>query len=401
MIAVTTPALAQDPGSVEFLGNFATTPTGVSDDGRVVVGNNPVQYWMWTPKLGIVPIGGVAPGYQGAGGSGSVSDDGSRIAYTVLNDLGKTEAAFYEVDTAETQRVGNFGASCDISATSAWAMSGDGQMIVGLGWHPACEARGFSYRADTGLVDLGTIYFFESTRANAASDDGSTIVGWQDFYTGFRQAAVWRNGVESVIYAPGNIRIGEAQAVSGDGRWVVGLGAESNGLRAWRWSTETGYAALPPSPIQGYEPYATDVSDDGSRVLMFVRAGPPAISGEGYLCVDGVMRPLEELALEAGIEIAPDVRFALPLAMSSDGYTIVGSARTAAGTQGFVLNLPRPAPCPSDLNGDRVVDASDMSALLVAWGSTGTSAGGRDINGDGIVDAGDLAALLIAWGSCA
>lgn len=393
-------AAAPQSGSLELLGNFATTATGASDDGRVVVGNNTVQYWFWTPKLGVVPIGGIAPGNQGAGGSGDVSDDGSRLAFTVLNEQGKSEAAFYELDTAETQRVGNFGASCDISATSAWGISGDGQTVVGLGWHTGCAARGCSYRADVGLVDLGTIYFFESTRANAASDDGSTIVGWQDFYTGFRQAAVWRNGVESLITAPGNIRVGEAAAVSGDGRWVVGIGSDLTDNRAWRWSAETGYHALPPSPIAGFTPYATDVSDDGSRILMFVRAGPPATSGEGYLWIDGVMHPLEEFAAQQGVEVPPDVRFALPLAMSSDGRTIVGTARTAFGTQGFVLNLPRPAPCPSDLTGDGSVDAADIAALLVAWGATGTAAGTRDVNGDGIVDAGDLASLLVAWGGC-
>lgn len=55
------------------------------------------------------------------------------------------------------------------------------------------------------------------------------------------------------------------------------------------------------------------------------------------------------------------------------------------------------APCPSDLNGDRVTDAADLSALLAAWGGANAAA---DITGDGVVDAADLAELLARWGGC-
>jgi hypothetical protein len=56
--------------------------------------------------------------------------------------------------------------------------------------------------------------------------------------------------------------------------------------------------------------------------------------------------------------------------------------------------------CPADLDADGLVGATDLSALLGAWGSTGTAAGDADIDGDGSVGAADLAALLAAWGSC-
>ncbi len=51
--------------------------------------------------------------------------------------------------------------------------------------------------------------------------------------------------------------------------------------------------------------------------------------------------------------------------------------------------------CPSDLNQDGSVNASDLATLLGAWGT-----GGADINGDGTTNASDLAALLGAWGAC-
>jgi hypothetical protein len=52
----------------------------------------------------------------------------------------------------------------------------------------------------------------------------------------------------------------------------------------------------------------------------------------------------------------------------------------------------------ADLNGDGVVDAADLAALLNAWGPCSGAACPADLNGDGVVDAADLASLLNQWG---
>jgi hypothetical protein len=57
-------------------------------------------------------------------------------------------------------------------------------------------------------------------------------------------------------------------------------------------------------------------------------------------------------------------------------------------------------PCPADLNGDRVVDAADLSVVLTNWGLASGGAGGGDVDGNGSTDAADLSALLAAWGDC-
>ncbi|MBX3355442.1 MAG: alpha amylase C-terminal domain-containing protein [Phycisphaeraceae bacterium] len=51
-------------------------------------------------------------------------------------------------------------------------------------------------------------------------------------------------------------------------------------------------------------------------------------------------------------------------------------------------------PVPADLNGDGVVNGSDLAIMLGQWGSSGSA----DLNGDGVVNGGDLALLLGAWG---
>jgi hypothetical protein len=49
------------------------------------------------------------------------------------------------------------------------------------------------------------------------------------------------------------------------------------------------------------------------------------------------------------------------------------------------------------VNGSGTVDASDLAALLAAWGTSNATA---DINGSGSVDASDLAIVLAGWGPC-
>lgn len=55
-------------------------------------------------------------------------------------------------------------------------------------------------------------------------------------------------------------------------------------------------------------------------------------------------------------------------------------------------------PCPADLDGDAVVGAQDLAALLASWGGGG--GGAADLDGDGLVGAQDLAAMLASWGAC-
>lgn len=53
--------------------------------------------------------------------------------------------------------------------------------------------------------------------------------------------------------------------------------------------------------------------------------------------------------------------------------------------------------CPYDLNGDRVVNGSDLGTVLSGWATSNAIA---DVNHDGLVDGQDLALVLGGWGSC-
>ncbi len=62
-------------------------------------------------------------------------------------------------------------------------------------------------------------------------------------------------------------------------------------------------------------------------------------------------------------------------------------------------NLVSPDCVPScpDINGDGIVGADDVLAVIADWGGVDSPA---DVTGDGLVGADDLLAILAAWGSC-
>lgn len=76
----------------------------------------------------------------------------------------------------------------------------------------------------------------------------------------------------------------------------------------------------------------------------------------------------------------------------------VGGHNGAMGDGLLTISCDEIAACPADLNGDGVVDVSDLLELLGAWGPCpGCNA---DINSDGVVDVSDLLILLGEWGDC-
>ena len=60
------------------------------------------------------------------------------------------------------------------------------------------------------------------------------------------------------------------------------------------------------------------------------------------------------------------------------------------------------APCPGDINGDNIVDLTDLATLIAHFGMTsGAGLADGDLDGDGDVDLTDLATMLAYFGvSC-
>jgi hypothetical protein len=79
------------------------------------------------------------------------------------------------------------------------------------------------------------------------------------------------------------------------------------------------------------------------------------------------------------------------------GYYIRLGGAVGGGTGTLTVSCnPIVVPCPSDLNGDGIVNGADLAMLLAAWMVNSSG----DLNGDNQTDASDLAILLASWGAC-
>ena len=72
---------------------------------------------------------------------------------------------------------------------------------------------------------------------------------------------------------------------------------------------------------------------------------------------------------------------------------------TAVGSPNPSSFVTAPPPCPADINGDHVVNTTDLGILLTNFGSSVTPNTGGDCNGDGVVNSLDLGIMLSAFGS--
>jgi uncharacterized membrane protein len=341
-LVATTAALA-GPGFTVIAQNFEAWD--VSADGSVVAGNfggEGASYAYWTRDGGLVNIGGASP--QPFGGHASISDDGRYIGGTAFNSMTNLgEMARYDRMTGQWTTLGGLGGDVDGSNSSGWGISGNGQSVVGLGWLPNFNAHAVQWTEGGGFMDLGSTVPGRASRANDVNHDGSVVVGWQDGDT--RQAAVWRNGVQTLLFdAITNEALSEAEAVSGDGNWVGGFGNFGNNGEAWIWSEGTGTIRL--GHINDtYTGAVTGLSEDGSVAIGFERSFGFGGGSLGFIWTEATgMVDLNAYAASLGID-TQGLILDLPLGISADGLTIVGRATdfSTFSTVGFVLTIPTPA----------------------------------------------------------
>src|SRR5690606_27621919 len=186
------------------------------------------------------------------------------------------------------------------------------------------------------------------TRALAISRDGTTIVGAsQSFGSGGpTEAFSWTEsgGFTALPRLPGasSTAWSQANAVNVDGSVIVGQADNAQGLtRAVRW-TALGIedlGTLPGSPSS----IAYALSDDG----MVVGGTAPIAIAQNAAMVwtpSTGMVALSDYLASFGITVPSEWRLTEVYAISGDGLTFAGRARSLSGeTQGFVATVPAPA----------------------------------------------------------
>ena len=181
----------------------------------------------------------------------------------------------------------------------ARGVSADANAAVGIAINAAkTSAAAFLWTTADGTVQLPVDS--GNSGANAISADGHIVVGWADEpQFGARRAVIWQDGIPSYPLDSQSRHLGEAQAISANGRFVVGNGfpTDDGTITAWRWDAETGEAI----PLHGLA-LTGGVSDDGAvvvgdsgflanRLLMVWRAGAGTVTLLDDIAARGIVKP--------------------------------------------------------------------------------------------------------------
>jgi hypothetical protein len=210
----------------------------------------------------------------------------------------------------------------------------DDGSAVGLAWTDDFSvAKAYYYSPVDGVLDLPTDNATSASRGNAISADGSVVGGWSDDPdTGFRRGVVWINRVATYVQDGDGNAVGEADAVSGNGQFVVGGDYAAGG--SWMLDVTTGAVTQIPTM-----PFAFGVSDDGKVVVgaSGFFDNPPRAA---YIWTQtGGSQLLTDYMAARGIVVPSGWSFSGALsAVSGDGSMVAGwTLFGASGMQSFVV----------------------------------------------------------------
>jgi hypothetical protein len=280
-IAINTPA---NEHLLRILPYPGFSATGISTDGRVLVGTQAApasaglppyaQYTMrWTEEAGLERV----PGSLGFGGNAKVDSTGTTVFTTFADENNATFPGTWRVGDATHQWLdpgyGAMAIACNGAGANVMDIAQDGAVIVGMAHRECRTPVAYRWTPSGGYQTLGGLG--PISRANAVSDDGMTVVGWNDEHKVYRsrQGVWWHRGRQSFASpapASGTQYWGDASDVSGDGNVIVGSHAQS--LLAWRAIRGGERRMLPRLAIPGVmdernRGVSFNVAHDGSYVL--------------------------------------------------------------------------------------------------------------------------------------
>jgi len=375
----------------------ATSANDMTRDGRFIVGvgrdeesiQRPYRYDRTSGTMLFLP----EPGLDAV----AVSEDGSVILGNIVDpESGSEIAGIWRLSTNQWQSLGSLptGLACP-SLSSAYELSADGSVAVGLAWVDGCKAVAFRWTESTGMVALDVVGNY-GNRASVVNAAGNLIGGFARSSTTDRSPAVWSgDGQGAFLDPPDGIAMGEVNGMNESGSILLGT---LNG-KAVKWTnggarvTDIGAGSI----VAGWKGVAMDIANNGTTVgfdvIFLTRRAWIQIGGTGPLI------ELRSYLMANGATGLDETLLDVCQAISADGRVICGHG---FGSGAWVATIETPALCPADIDpksGNGVVNGGDLGSLLGQWGSCpGCSA---DFNGDGAVDGDDLGTLLGQWGLCA
>jgi choice-of-anchor C domain-containing protein len=218
-------------GTVEFYTNLnlSLSPNGVSGDGRVIFGlgwavTNQSLYlaFRWTSEAGLQLLNTLG------GAIGAVSDathNGEMLVGVAQNFSGRYRACRWMGADVNPEPLAS-----EMANSAAEAITPDGRLMVGSSWETVDAKRMCRWTGTNGSQEiLDTNSNYSSTYATDVSAKGDRIVGIGTQGLSVFFALLWTqdDGLKSLDECfsevlPEGWSFTHAQAISSDGRWIVG-----------------------------------------------------------------------------------------------------------------------------------------------------------------------------------
>ncbi len=307
-------------------GDFYSTATGVSADGRMVVGvsasmpGNPNEAFRWTAGSGMVGMGYLSEGAISR--ASAASQDGAVIVGA--GDIAPGSIHPFRWDCAGGMK----GIAGTGSAGGAYGVSADGIVCVGHG-----EQGAFRWTEQSGLV------FLTSGTAYGISADSTVVVGANDTPVAFRWTA--QTGAVTLNDFDGGPVNCTAWGVSADGQTVVGYGFSAKGVEAAYW-----FGGVVPTSIGdldggGFASEALAVSADGTAIVGW---GTTADGQAAFLwTVGGGMVSVQDALIGMGTQGLEGWILTAATGISANGTVVVGEGVNPQGqTEAWIAGLTGP-----------------------------------------------------------
>ena len=357
----------------------------------------------------------------------AVSDDGNTIAGLCAASPGSTSAGVWRFDPVDGSiKAVAFPNPPDSTFGVASAMSGDGAQLFGLTVGPGFSLRDHlwtTYSSTTVAPPIAGTNAQTSSGIVGASSDGSVYAvtiqtepspGAFEF-----SAVVVDDGIPTILTdTPGQSSV--AFGVDGSGEWIVGTQrvdtSAGSDRQAFRWSASGGIERLEFSAdATQVMSEARSISTDGTTIVGITSSGPNVVmfrwtesagmtalgsiegvpnsigyaaSGDGSIVVgtafetsfqDGIailwtsgggVQTLEQYLVSLGLGADIAGWDLLDIAdINPAGTVMVGRAMNPSGDiVGYRVELDEAPDCVADLDGDSIVDFSDLLILLTGWG---------------------------------
>jgi uncharacterized membrane protein len=335
-------------GTFTAIGKSDSRATGISGDGRIIVGSytSGGGAWRWSESDGYQELGGDAPYVAEA----RISRDGKTIVYADRDSQGFISTAIWQ-GGRNWRTLGGVpeGAPGGYEAkelSTPYGVSGDGTVIVGLAWIKD-RSTAFRWESITGMVSLPSLRG-QSSRAGTISADGHVIAGWDRSQDGAtdRAAVMWWNGLERLLHP--FAWISEVLAANESGTVLAGRGHPKSFGHGFRWlageDQTDDLGAIIPSYYNLQRANhdvstALGVTDDGSNVVGSSGSPPP----EAMVWTPATkIVPLAKYLNDAGVQGFDKWILLEATVISPAGKVIAGSGINPQGfQQAFVVRFDK------------------------------------------------------------